>query len=79
MTHELTRPRGITSCNLQLINVGYHPGRFVGHRHPDGLSLSRDLERPRDLRIMSFYRQEPSDVSYHLVKFGGLGLAVVKI
>ena len=37
--------------------ISYNPAKFDGHSHSDNkvtmiLSLSRDLERPRDQRVM---------------------------
>ena len=37
----------------------------------NGFSLSRDLTRSRDQRVMWLYWQEPIKVSYHPAKFGG--------
>ena len=48
-----------------LVDIGTVVGKF------NGFSLSRDLERPRDQRIIWLYRQKSIKVSYHPARFGG--------
>ena len=51
-----------------------HPARFGGHCYcgsGDDFSLSRDLSRLRDQKVMWLYRQEPIEVGYHPATFGG--------
>ena len=52
---------------------------FGEHRHcgaGDIISLSRDLIRPHDLRVIWLYGQKSIKVNYHPAKFGGYRLCV---
>ena len=64
-------------CDL----VGSHQGRLPSCQvwwlqalwewRYSGFTLSHDLPRPRDQRVMWLYRQEATQVSYHHAKFDG--------
>ena len=56
------------------MKVSYHPAKTGAHNYSgswDVLSLSRDLTRPSDQRIMLLYELEPLILSHHPTKFGG--------
>ena len=49
------------------------PARIGGHRHcgiGNSLSLSHDLARSLDQKVMQLYGQKPLKVSHHPTKFG---------
>ena len=55
--------------------VGYHLAKFSSHKHSDSrdevISLSRDLARPSNKRVMWLFGQELIKLSYHPTISGG--------
>ena len=72
---KTTRPKSQVTLWVGAHPVSHHLVKFGGHWHcgswDNGFSLSRDLARPCDQRIMWIYWEESIKVSYLSAKFGG--------
>ena len=72
---KTTRPKSQVTLWVGAHLVSHHLVKFGGHWHggswDNGFSLSRDLARPSDQRIMWIYWEESIKVSYLSAKFGG--------